>query len=369
MGLRVYLSVNAGGSFLLPMDKITFVLSDDSVNDYGFRVLTEGIDLGRFLKNPVMLYVHLRGFERSSGDPLLPIGRWENVRKENNKLVADAVFDEEDEFSMKVYKKVKKGILNTASIHFDIIELSEDANLMLQGQTMPTITKSVIKEVSIADIPGNANAVKLNYAGVSVKLGLQDSNPEDLNKLFSNHKPTNQSSMKNLIAKFNALKLSAPLPESATEAEVMVALDSVINKSQALTDLVKTKDDEITALKTDKTNLEQKVADAEKQAKIDKATALVDGAVQAKKISAAQKDTYLKLANADYDATKEMLDGLKGFSGTITGQLSSAAEEDTDKLAAEYDKLHKSGKLASLKESKPDEFKKLFNAKFGKDPK
>lgn len=363
------LSVNKAFPLLLLMDRITFILSDESVNDYGFRVLTDGIDLGRFLKNPVMLYVHLRGFERNSGDPLLPIGRWDNIRKQNGQLVADAVFDEEDEFSMKVYKKVKKGILNTASIHFDIIELSEDPALMVQGQTMPTITKSVIKEVSIADIPGNANAVKLNYAGVSVKLGLQDSNPEDLKKLFSNHKPNNQSSMKNLIAKLNALKLTAALPESASEAEVMVALDSVINKNQALTDLVKTKDDEINTLKADKVSLETKVADAEKKANEDKAVALIDNAVQAKKITAAQKETYLKLAHADYDATKEMLDGMKGFSGTITSQLKAEKTDSDEDLAAEYDKLHKSGKLSAVKQKDPEYFKQLFNAKFGKDPK
>jgi len=33
-----------------------FILSDESVNSYNFKVITDGIDLERFKKNPVMLY-------------------------------------------------------------------------------------------------------------------------------------------------------------------------------------------------------------------------------------------------------------------------------------------------------------------------
>lgn len=40
--------------------KKTFVLSDESVNSYGFRVLTDGIALDNFKKNPVMLWNHTR---------------------------------------------------------------------------------------------------------------------------------------------------------------------------------------------------------------------------------------------------------------------------------------------------------------------
>lgn len=36
------------------------ILSDSSLNRYGYRVLTEGINLEAFKKNPVMLYMHLR---------------------------------------------------------------------------------------------------------------------------------------------------------------------------------------------------------------------------------------------------------------------------------------------------------------------
>ncbi len=38
-----------------------FILSDESVNCYGLRFLTAGIDIKDFVKNPVMLYMHGRG--------------------------------------------------------------------------------------------------------------------------------------------------------------------------------------------------------------------------------------------------------------------------------------------------------------------
>ena len=38
----------------------SFILSEESINDRGFRVLTGGINLERFKKNPVMLWMHHR---------------------------------------------------------------------------------------------------------------------------------------------------------------------------------------------------------------------------------------------------------------------------------------------------------------------
>lgn len=42
------------------MSKHTFVISDESLNDQDFRVMTNGIDLTQFKKNPLMLWMHKR---------------------------------------------------------------------------------------------------------------------------------------------------------------------------------------------------------------------------------------------------------------------------------------------------------------------
>lgn len=125
---------------------ITFVLSDESVNSYGFVVLTEGIDTSAFERNPVMLYMHNR-----DGNV---IGRWENIRKDGKRLLGDAVFDDSTELAATVKKQVEKGFLRSVSIGIEQIAIEE-----LNG--VQTVTKCRLIEVSIVDIPSNENAVKL----------------------------------------------------------------------------------------------------------------------------------------------------------------------------------------------------------------
>ena len=165
-----------------------FLLSDESVNRYGFRVLTAGIDLSGFLKNPVMFYNHNRS--------TLPIGIWENVEVKQGKLLADAVFDDADAdaFALQIQSKVEKGIINMTSIGFDVLEVSDDAALLVPGQKRSTVTKSALLEVSITDIGANKNAIRLSFPGKGFEL----SHPMDeryLNDLLpaiagASHSPT-----------------------------------------------------------------------------------------------------------------------------------------------------------------------------------
>lgn len=139
------------------MDKISFVISDESVNSYGYIVKTDGIDTTAFERNPVMLYMH----ERKT-----VVGRWENIRKEGNKLLADAVFDESTELGRTVKAQVENGFLRSASIGVDIIE-----DTVING--IKTITKCSLFEVSIVDIPANQNALKLYRKGNRKRLTLE----------------------------------------------------------------------------------------------------------------------------------------------------------------------------------------------------
>jgi len=66
-----------------------------------------------FKRNPVMLWQHGRDPMRGN----VPIGRWENVSvKPDGAIHADAVFDPEDTFALKVESKYRRGFLNAASI-------------------------------------------------------------------------------------------------------------------------------------------------------------------------------------------------------------------------------------------------------------
>lgn len=127
------------------MNNMTFVVSDESVNSYGMVTLTAGIDTSRFEQNPVMFYMH----ERAT-----IVGRWENIRKEDDKLLADAVFDDTTPIGKQVKDQVEKGFLRAASIGIEIVERKT-----IKG--VDTVTKCILNEISIVDVPANENALKL----------------------------------------------------------------------------------------------------------------------------------------------------------------------------------------------------------------
>jgi HK97 family phage prohead protease len=166
-------------------DPITFIVSDESVNRYGFRVLTDGINTAEFEQNPVMFWNHRSdtdGWAEPEGERL-PIGRWENIRKENGQLLADAVLDLDDELGAKVHRKVTEGVISAASIGFRIVATSNDAEAMEPGQTRETITESNLLEISIVDIPANAAAMKLRGADNQV-VNLSADNMENIDELL-----------------------------------------------------------------------------------------------------------------------------------------------------------------------------------------
>ncbi len=132
--------------------KKTFILHDESVNTKGFRMLTSGANLEEFKKNPVGLLNH--------NDWDMPIVRWENIRIEGKKILADPVFDEKDPKAMEVKGKVDRGFIRMASIGaWAPEETTDNPALMLPGQTLPTVTKWTAREASIVTIGSNHNAI------------------------------------------------------------------------------------------------------------------------------------------------------------------------------------------------------------------
>ena len=97
------------------------------------------------------------------------VGRWENIRKDGTKLIADAVFDESTELGAKIKKQVDNGFLRCVSIGIDNVT-QEDLN------NVQTVVKCRLIEASIVDIPSNANAVKLFRRSGSFTYRLSDLN-------------------------------------------------------------------------------------------------------------------------------------------------------------------------------------------------
>lgn len=189
---------------------ITFVLNDESVNSYGFIVLTEGIDTSVFERNPVMLYMHNR-----DGNV---IGRWENIRKEEKRLLADAVFDDSTELGAQVKKQVEGGFLRAVSIGIE--RITKD---ILNG--VETVVKSRLIEASIVDIPGNSNAVKLMHrsGGYVYRLtDLEKEAPQDLKTaLISLLSLSNYATDKDIIQAVKTALEGRETPEDAVDDAIM----------------------------------------------------------------------------------------------------------------------------------------------------
>lgn len=127
-------------------------ISSESLNCYGTWVKTDGIDLGQYKKNPVLLYMHWRG---------VVIGGIRDLRVEGTDITGEPWFDEVREESRLCKQQWEKGSLRMCSPNFDIVETSEAPELLKPGQTRPTITRSKLVEVSMVDIGGNDDNIAL----------------------------------------------------------------------------------------------------------------------------------------------------------------------------------------------------------------
>lgn len=100
---------------------IRFVVATEGRKADGLNLRMDGLNLDRFLANPVVMYGH-----DYWGRESLPIGRAENVRVDGESLVADTVFDMDDEFAARVDGKYRGGFLNAVSVGFDIHEMDDE---------------------------------------------------------------------------------------------------------------------------------------------------------------------------------------------------------------------------------------------------
>lgn len=322
---------------------ITFVLLDDSIVTYGFRVLTEGVDLEQFKRNPVMLIDH--------NDGKLPIGKWDNIRKEKGQILADAAFDYEDTDPevQRVIGKVERGVVKMASAGLRDAEFSDDQMLKLEGQKLPTISKSRMREASIVTIGANHNALRLydtndNEIDLSDQIKLSD---------FINPNKPKITMNEDLLKELN-------LSDKATDKDAVAAI--VVLKDGIKT--AQTERDELQA-KLDKLEL------ADKENKKTQFSADVEKAVKDGRINAAGKDHLIKMHDANPEEAEKFLASIPKPE-SVYNQISNAAKGTQTELAdlssKSWDELDKAGKLIVLKDQYPDAYKDKYKEKFGKEP-
>ncbi len=264
--------------------KHSFVISDESVNDYGFMVRTGGIDLSFYEKNPVVLYAH--NDDSEGEDKVLPIGKG-TVYVKGTQLIGDVEFDQDDDFAIKIEKKVAGGFLNATSIRFLPLVISNsnnDASASTGGgpikNEIGVVEKCILREFSIVALGSNLNAVRLCSAdGKSIDFSTAI-------KLSSNNqKNNNKSLMKEhllLLASIAGITL-----KSTDEAAMQLELSTGLQKMAA-----------------DYNNLKNQLAALNSK----KVNDLVEAGIKSGKIPLAAKAAFVKLGT-------ESMESLEAFVG------------------------------------------------------
>lgn len=312
------------------------VISDESLNSYGFWVKTDGIELDAFLRNPIMLWNHNRDWN-GTVDTQLPIGYWKDLRVENGVLTGEPVFDEDDEFAKKIMKKYENGILNACSMGFKVLEWSDAPEMIKQGQKSETVTRCQLREISICDIPSNANATVVLYDEENKVINLSD-----LPQLAIGHKLNDK--MKNEIA----LKLG--LEENSSPEACVRAIEQ--------------KDETIAALQAENEMLKAKETEREKaeaEARKLEAAELIDNAVKTGRIDAKSRPQFEKLFELDHESAKA---ALKALPERKPLETAPRGECETDICRMSWDELDKADKLYELKMNHPEIYQQKFNEKF-----
>lgn len=313
-----------------------FIINTERINEYGYRVLTDGIQTEQYEKNPVVLYIHNRGMEQANGSEV--IGRVVKLEKKEGVLYADIEFDKDDEFAAKIAGKVERGYIRMASMYADVLETSIKPEDVLPGQKFETVTKSKLVEISIVDIGGNDDAIKLSRnSGRTLKLQKLSKENTDMSEI-------------------KTIALSLGMKDTASTSDVV----SELNKIKLAKDQAETRVTELVAQ-----------INASHQAE---ASSLVDEAVQLSLIPEGLKDTVLAGFENDFDAQKVKLTKLisdkqselvkQGKHQAVTNIVLSGQANNGNPVGGveeSFDFLQKKDpiKLAKIRDEQPKLYEKL----------
>ena len=302
-------------------------ISNDSLNSYGTRVLTSGMNVGQYCRNPVLLYQHERGNV---------IGYVKDLKVENDEVTGELMFDCASELSKRCKKQYEFGSLRMVSVGIDILELSDDKRHLVQGQTSPTITRSKLFEVSLVDIGANDDAIVLQKDGKRITLGKDGECPLPL----LNHK--NNQKQQQMEQKQLALLLG--LPETADDAAITAAIDGLKAAKRQNEDL-----------KREKETLEA-----------ERITGAVDTAIKEKRLSADNKNRFVELGKkVGFEELQNILAAMTPHT-KLSATLGHLGGVPTGHPVT-YAKLRDvpSDKILELREKNLDEYKRLYKAEYG----
>ncbi len=297
-------------------------LTSDSLNCYGTRIITAGIDTSLYEKNPVLLWMHRRG---------TVVGYLKDIEKTDTEITAEPVFDEATELSKQLKKQWEFGSLRMVSVSVDIMELSEEPEYIVQGQRYPSIVKSKLTEVSIVDIGGNDDAVILCREGKRIELSADGV----CGLPMLNHINNKEMELKDI-----ALKLG--LPETATEEEIGVRIAALQDAEQ-------------------QAKLYAEAMDTIAKMNAERIAAMVDGAIKETRLDASRRSEFIELGK---DIGSERL---RGVLGAMQPSVKLSSVLNNAPGATEWKKLSDVPEEERIRLRKEDRetYKRLYKAEYG----
>lgn len=316
--------------------KIKVLISNSKVNSYGFRVMTEGINIEQYKRNPILLWMHTRPTSGLRSE-VLPLGHVEEIEVKDGALFGVPVIEPIDEFSQSIQKQWENGTLKMVSPRFDDCEFSSEQQYLLPGQTGATVMRCKLTEVSIVDIGANDDAMQLYQNGKA--LTLSGAGQCDIPQIGSNKTNSNKSMNElQLIALALGLDAKATCQECVDSAKVLLSLKA---KNESL----------------------QKEIDSIRLSAI---TEMVDQAIKEKRLKSDQKDHFVKLGQKD---------GIDSLKITLAAMNPAVDVKPSDVLGkgvslggkTEYKKLSEvpENELKSMRSDDPATYKKLYKAEYG----
>jgi hypothetical protein len=259
-----------------------FVINDSTqVNEYGFYVENGGILLAEFLENPVCLYEH------NVDDAIPAIGTWGNFRVEGNQLLAELTFDSADNFALELQRKYQAGIMRACSKAFVI----EDFELIdVEGRLIPKVTKCRLKEISLVNVGAHPKSLKVKLSMPNASLAKGDVVKMGYS-ISETNAPQGVSNNSNSI-KMKKVFIALGLAESATEEQAESALNKLI---------------------AERSDLQKSFDEFKAKVQAEKVDNLITEGIKSKKITASEGEKFKKLALADFDAVKDIIDAKEAY--------------------------------------------------------
>lgn len=303
-------------------------ITNNSLNSYGTRVLTAGMDVEQYCRNPVLLYMHDRGNV---------IGYVKDLKVEGDEITGELMFDEASELSQRCKKQYEFGSLRMVSVGIDIKEMSESPEYLVEGQTRPTVTRSKLFEVSLVDVGANDDAIRLTKDGATIELGKDGSCQIPL--LNNNIQTIQQMELKDFAL---MLGLAETADEAAIKAEV-----ATLKASKAEADQLRKEKETLTLASI---------------------TQVVETAISEKRINADRKDQFITLGKTTG------VEELKNIFAAMAPQQKLSAVISTQggspvAVPATYKKLSEvpADQIMALRENNREEYARLYKAEYGMD--